>query len=240
MGLLSLKRFVFLSFLVFACLSGCDNKRRNAEEALKRQHESIEAAKKEDETDTIKPEINFANEVIKYEVSDRVDREYLLNGVKAYDNVDGDITNLVTIKEDNIEEHKRGDYHITFSVEDKSGNLNELVVPVQITSRYSSDEEARYFSCIRAVNEITKRLKIPNSFKLRYLTVSESGDHVNILYTAENNIGGKISGGAYYLSNVNKLYMDDHIPMISIGYEYNWGELEKFDKYYNPDSYVNR
>lgn len=80
-------------------------------------------------TDTSKPTITGVNDVV-LKVGDSFD---LLEGVQAVDNADGDITSMIVVSPKEISTANAGQYTITYSVTDTSGNTTTEKRIVTIT-----------------------------------------------------------------------------------------------------------
>ena len=57
----------------------------------------------------------------------------IMGGVKATDNIDGDITHLVTSNENSIDFNKKGNHKLIYTVQDKAGNETQETVMINVT-----------------------------------------------------------------------------------------------------------
>lgn len=67
-----------------------------------------------------------------FDTEDTISDKILLKNVIAYDDLDGEISNKVTIKTSTIKEHTAGDYTVTYTVKDSLGVVTTLDKPVHI------------------------------------------------------------------------------------------------------------
>ena len=63
-----------------------------------------------------------------------------LSGVSAYDKEDGDLTGSIKIS-GSIDTSKAGKYKLTYTVEDKDGNIYTLVRTITVVEKTTSKEE---------------------------------------------------------------------------------------------------
>ncbi|MDE5888595.1 MAG: DUF5011 domain-containing protein [Bacilli bacterium] len=98
--------------------------------------------------DIIKPDI-YLNEG---EIEITLGEDYIEPGYYAIDNTDGDITALVEI-ETNFNKNKIGDYEIRYSISDSSGNNNQAIRKVKVTSKI-----IRYSNTITDNEELNNRI----------------------------------------------------------------------------------
>ena len=224
-----------------ACADKNQGKREAAEKAIAEQNKLQESKKEVAANDTVPPEISFSSDSVNLTVQQTVDYDHIMIGLKAIDNIDGDISNKITRESTNVEEHRSGDYKIKYSVQDSAGNVSEFVLPVHITSKYTKEQESQYFSAISCLNKTTEQLKNPSSANITYITTTEDGNLVHMIFTATNGFGGRTRGQSIYTSD-GAFAIDNDGPFNqdNIGVEITYKELIDFDKYYNPDSYVNR
>lgn len=218
-----------------------NNKRVSAEKAIAEQNELQKSKKEMAANDIEPPEITFNSDSVNLTVPQTVDYDHILIGLKAVDNVDGDISDKIVCESTTVKEHRAGDYEITYSVQDSAGNSSEFILPVHITSKYTKEQEAQYFASITCLNKTTAALKSPTSTDITYITATKDGSFVHMIFTATNGFGGRIRGQSIYADD-GSFAIDDDGPfdMDNIGVEITYDELIDFDKYYNPDSYINR
>ena len=73
------------------------------------------------------PELKGTNDVI----IDKGNNYSLLNGVRAYDKEDGDLTHKISV-DGNINTEKEGKYKIEYTVEDSEGATNKSVRYIEV------------------------------------------------------------------------------------------------------------
>lgn len=71
--------------------------------------------------------------------------EYIEQGFKANDNCDGDITDNVEVNS-NLNINKEGNYRITYTVKDKSGNIESIDRYIDILKETKSNEKTIYLT----------------------------------------------------------------------------------------------
>ena len=225
---------ILIGFTLLLC--SCQNsKKAAAEKAIIKQNEIASSKAEEAINDTTPPVITFYSDSVNITVPEKVDYKHIKLGLKAIDNIDGDISSKIVQENSTVKEHEVGDYEILYSVADKAGNNATLKLPVHITSKYPQDEEARLFTCIRAYNELKKNLKSPDSLRAKYITISLDGTMVNIVFSATNDFGAYKEGTASYSSYGDLIYITNGIgDRTNLGYEYSYDDLEKFSDYYYP------
>lgn len=99
-----------------------DNNGNTTEKTIK-----VTVKAKEEATTNEKPVIEATDKVI--ELGSKVD---LLDGVTAYDKEDGNLTDVVIIKESNVDLFKEGVYSLTYSVKDSDGNETTKTIKVTV------------------------------------------------------------------------------------------------------------
>ena len=67
-----------------------------------------------------------------FDTEDTISDKVLLKNVIAYDDLDGEISNKVTVKTSTIKEHTAGDYTVTYAVKDSLGAVTTLVTSVHV------------------------------------------------------------------------------------------------------------
>lgn len=67
-----------------------------------------------------------------FDTEDTISDKVLLKNVIAYDDLDGEISNKVTVKTSTIKEHTAGDYTVTYTVKDSLGAVTTLVTSVHV------------------------------------------------------------------------------------------------------------
>lgn len=115
--------------------------------------------------DTTKPEIALVGNTT---VSLKVGESYVEPGFTATDNYDGDLTDKVKVKE-NVDTSKKGEYKVTYTVEDSSHNKSSLERTVIVENQskegsggYSNIEMGpKYIDGILIVN---KQYALPKSY----------------------------------------------------------------------------
>lgn len=78
-------------------------------------------------TDNSIPELKGINDTI----IDKGDDYNILNGVRAYDKEDGDLTHKITV-DGNINTKKAGKYRIEYKVEDSDGATNKSIRYIEV------------------------------------------------------------------------------------------------------------
>lgn len=70
-----------------------------------------------------------------FDVADNTDDKAILKDVIAFDELDGDITKNITIKENTIDATKAGDYSVTYSIVDSLGKESIKTVAIHISDK---------------------------------------------------------------------------------------------------------
>ncbi|PHK50550.1 DUF5011 domain-containing protein [Staphylococcus edaphicus] len=78
-------------------------------------------------TDNAIPELKGVNDTI----IDKGEAYNLLNGVRAYDKEDGDLTHKITV-DGNVNTNKTGKYKIEYNVEDSDGASNKSIRYIEV------------------------------------------------------------------------------------------------------------
>lgn len=111
--------------------------------------------------DNIKPLISGPSEYIK-DYNSPLTLSTIMEGLNALDNIDGDLSNNISIVEDKYtgNESKLGTYKITFNVEDKSGNIsNNFIVTIKVED---NQEPIFYISNIIISTHAFENLSLDN------------------------------------------------------------------------------
>lgn len=105
-------------------------------------------------TDYTAPEFNFKSQQIYYVGATKVD---LLNGVTAYDCIDGDISTRVVIADSKIDLSQPGVYPVTYSVTTSKGITSEITINTYVYSSrlYDTIELDTYLVYTDSKNPIT-------------------------------------------------------------------------------------
>lgn len=145
--------------------------------------------------DIVKPDINLVGDNIELKLNE----EYIEPGFFAYDNIDGDISTSVII-ETNLDTSKIGDYEIKYLVKDSSGNSNQSIRKVKVTSNIK-----KYFNSKTDNTDINKRL---NNLKSKLNAYDISIGYINInsnfifLYNED-----KVYFGASLIKTLDAMYI---------------------------------
>ena len=93
-------------------------------------------------TDKVAPVFEGLQESFELTDKDKTAPDYL-GGIKATDEIDGDITAAIKVDDSNVQYCKVGSYSITYTATDKSGNKAVATIPVTI-----NDTTAPYFTVL--------------------------------------------------------------------------------------------
>lgn len=223
-------------FLSFSLLTSCsDTQRRQvAESAIQKaqdEHSSAVAS------DTCPPVFSCTMEKASYEVNDDIDFDRMILSLTAKDDVDGDVTSKIVQKETDVVEHKEGSYHVVYTVSDSAGNTSEFTLPIEITTKYTSDEKKRLQSCVKAYNKLCDSLKAPSTLSLSSACTDKYGYTVILNFSAQNSFGSYVSGHMLYSSTSDTIVSIEKSQSDSFSsctYIYDYDELKSFSDYYNP------
>lgn len=97
-------------------------------------------------SDNVAPVITSTIDKIEIDIDNPIEitEEYLLglNAFSVIDNVDGDITNNLTIKNHNIDYLKVGNYEMLLEWKDSSGNISRKTIDVEVISNTKDDSSS--------------------------------------------------------------------------------------------------
>ncbi|MGL4346003.1 MAG: immunoglobulin-like domain-containing protein [Cellulosilyticaceae bacterium] len=115
----------------------------------------------------------------------------IMDGVKAIDNLDGDITNKVKVVAGQLDVKKAGEYDIAYEVSDNNGNVAKTTRRVEVTALHEFGE----------MKEINKYEVTVNSMKFSRID-SEPQEGYYSYYTADE-------GETYLICNISLKNLDD-------------------------------
>ena len=180
---------------------------------------------------------------------DKIAPDYL-EGVKANDEIDGDVTSVITADDSNVQYGKAGTYNVAYSVADHSGNTAKATNPVIIKDTtapsliiikpsfnlFVTDKKPDYISSVTAfdivdgdvkdslkVDDSSVKYKHPGEYTAVFSVQDKSGN------VAEKAVPVIISAG-WKTQNGNTFYYsteDGHL-------NHNWSYID--DKWYYFDS----
>lgn len=166
-----------------------------------------------------------------FDVKDTIDNRALLKNVIAFDDIDGEISEQVIVKETNIEKDKTGDYTVTYYVVDSLGKETTLSIPIHISDKGNkptpppvdppvppSDEDAVIFANGKKYGtvELTKIMEESNYMDIPYDSVTFG------VYAAEDIL----------YKNTSVLKKDNLIGIISLNEEHEGNATVYHEGYY--------
>ena len=119
------------------------------------------------ETDTQKPTITGVDSIT-LKVGDEID---LLDGVKASDDADGDLTSMLIVSPKELSTAKPGQFTVTYTVTDLSGNTAVETRVVTITDGGTSGQTDVGNGPFLTQSQVTRRDAIVQSLSLNELII---------------------------------------------------------------------
>ena len=137
-------------------------------------------------TDKVAPVFEGLQESFELTDKDKTAPDYL-GGIKATDEIDGDITAAIKVDDSNVQYCKVGSYSITYTATDKSGNKAVATIPVTINDTtapyftvlasalnlFVTDEKPNYTSLITAIDAVDGDVKDSLTVDDEYLPVGK-------------------------------------------------------------------
>lgn len=139
-------------------------KKAEAQRIADAEAQRIADEKKAKENDKINPDITGVIDSIT--IKTNVDFEPSLNGIKATDNLEGDLTSKIQITS-NVNTNEAGEYTVGYSVQDSAGNSDYKTMTVIVENEYKKYEEQAY----NAISKLYSMLKNPDSLQVQSINV---------------------------------------------------------------------
>ena len=201
-------------------------------------------------TDKAAPVFEGLRESFELTDKDKTAPDYL-EGIKATDEIDGDITTAIKVDDSKVQYGKAGTYSVEYSVADISGNTSTAVTPVIIKDTISpsliviksainlfvTDEKPDYVSLVTAfdtvdgdvkdslkVDDSSVQYKIPGDYTVNFSVQDKSGN------VSEKSIPVKISAG-WKTQGGKALYYSPEDGHLTHG----WSYIDDKWYYFDPD-----
>ena len=201
-------------------------------------------------TDKVAPVFEGLQESFELTDKDKTAPDYL-GGIKATDEIDGDITAAIKVDDSNVQYCKVGSYSITYTATDKSGNKAVATIPVTINDTtapyftvlasalnlFVTDEKPNYTSLITAIDAVdgdvkdsltvddsSVKYKYPGEYTANFRVQDKSGN------ASEKSIPVRISAG-WKTQDGKTLYYnleDGHLT-------HGWSYIDDKWYYFDPD-----
>lgn len=235
------KYFIYLGIISCLSLTGCkeQNKKEKISSALSDRVEKNMQKRNEIKNDKEPPVITCEHQNQTYEVNQSIDIERIKMSLSAIDNIDGDITDRISISSSNIQPYEEGTYEILYSVIDSAGNQCEYPITITLVSKYEENEKTRYMTAYKAYKKLYEDNEILD-INLYNIIITETGNIAALHYSGKSKSNEYIHN--QYIYNVDtgeSKTLSDETPLPSEfngkTYELNEYDLEDFAKYYHLD-----
>ena len=174
-----------------------------------------------------------------------------LEGIKATDEIDGDVTTTIKADDSKVQYGKAGAYSVAYSVADKSGNKAIAATPViikdttapylaVITSAFNlfvTDEKPNYASLVTAIDAVdgdvkdslivddsSVEYKYPGEYNAKFSVQDKSGNATEKTVTVKISAGWKTQDGKTFYYSPD----DGHL-------NHNWSYIDGKWYYFDPD-----
>ena len=201
-------------------------------------------------TDKAAPVFEGLRESFELTDKDKTAPDYL-EGIKATDEIDGDITTAIKVDDSKVQYGKAGTYSVEYSVADISGNTTTATIPVIIKDTISpsliviksainlfvTDEKPDYVSLVTAfdtvdgdvkdslkVDDSSVQYKTPGDYTVNFSVQDKSGN------VSEKSIPVKISAG-WKTQGGKALYYSPEDGHLTHG----WSYIDDKWYYFDPD-----
>lgn len=201
-------------------------------------------------TDKTAPVFDGLQENVEITDKDKSAPDYL-EGVKAIDEIDGDVTASLKVDDSNVQYGKAGSYSITYTATDESGNKAEAAIPVVIKDTtapyfavltsalnlFVTDEKPNYASLVTAIDAVdgdvkdsltvddsSVEYKYPGEYTANFRVQDKSGNVAEKSVPVSISAGWKIQGGKTYYYSPE----DGHL-------NHNWSSIDGRWYYFDPD-----
>ena len=134
-----------------------------------------------------------------------------LEGVKAYDKEDGDLTSKIVIEENNVDASKIGEYSVVYSVEDKHGQKTSKTIKVSVNERKINKGTSEfYFDSLNIaggnlqikgydiIKEINNTLDVQIKYELVFKDTLNGSEYGQELSRVTNGLSSYIDNGKDY------------------------------------------
>ena len=166
-----------------------------------------------------------------YEITDKdkIAPDYL-EGAKAIDEIDGDVTASVRVDDSNVQYGKAGSYSITYTATDESGNKAAAAIPVTI-----NDTTAPYFTVLTSALNLFVTDEKPNYASLVTAIDAVDGDVKDSLTVDDSSVKYKYPGE--YTANFRVQDKSGNVAekIVPISISAGWKTQEGKTFYYSPD-----
>ena len=180
-------------------------------------------------TDKTAPVFDGLQENVEITDKDKSAPDYL-EGVKAIDEIDGDVTSAITVDDSKVPYGKAGTYSVVYSVADKSGNKAAASVPVTI-----QDTTAPYFTVITSAFKLFVTDEKPNYASLVTAIDAVDGDVKDSLTVDDSSVTYKYPGdytATFRVQDKSGNIAEKAVPVIiSAGWKTQGGKTY----YYSPE-----
>ena len=200
--------------------------------------------------DNVTPVFDGLRESFEITDKDKTAPDYL-EGIKATDEIDGDVTAAIKVDDSKVTYGKPGSYSIAYSVSDMTGNTataNSPVIIKDTTAPYLSvissafnlfvtDEKPNYASSVTAIDSVdgdvkdtltvddsAVNYKYPGKYTANFRVQDKSGN------TSEKSVSISISAG-WKTQNGKTFYyspVDGHLY-------HSWSQIDNKNYYFDPD-----